>query len=127
MKTYKEQYDEAKKVGGIQSITPEFMEFDKKGVSILGEYLSSSEVQGSIGTGTYRQYVFDTDDGLVKFALGAATDREVYPQLIVNEVYRVEFIGKEKISGGRQVNKFKVERLISEAVEGDDKEGDIPI
>lgn len=123
---YKEQYDEAQKVGGVESLTPTFIEMEKAGQKILGKYISSSDVQGSIGKGTYKQYVFDTDEGLVKFAMGAATDREVAPQLVVGDVYHIKFEGKEIITGGRQVNKFKVQHIVSDAVNVPDKDEEIP-
>jgi hypothetical protein len=123
---YKEQYEEAQKVGGVQGLTPEFMKFEKKGEVVLGKYITSSDVQGQIGEGTYKQYLFDTDEGLVKFAMGAATDREVEPQLIAGDVYRVVFEGKEKITGGRQVNKFKVEHIAGDSVSSPEKGDEAP-
>lgn len=106
--SYKDKFDEAEKVGGTESLSPEYFAFEKKGDSILGMLKGVSEVQGQIGEGTYNQYLFDTDDGLVKCAFGAATDREAGSQMVIGGIYKVEFLGKEKISGGRQINKFKV-------------------
>jgi len=50
----------------------------------------------------------DTDKGMVKFALGQATDREIEPVLRPGNLYAFMFEGKEDLLGGRTVNKFKV-------------------
>ncbi|GAI56426.1 unnamed protein product [marine sediment metagenome] len=60
----------------------------------------------SLGGGEYNQYLFETDEGLVKFALGRSGDGEIGAVLEKGHVYQVEFLGQESISGGRKVNKF---------------------
>ncbi|NVM22327.1 MAG: hypothetical protein HWN68_11175 [Desulfobacterales bacterium] len=118
MSNYEEMYKEYEKAGGVETLTPQFVEFKKEGQSVLGAYISSADIQGKIGEGTYKQYVFNTDKGLVKFAMGNATDREVFPQLIVGDIYHVVFQGQEDIGGGKRVNKFKVEHLVPKAAPG---------
>ncbi|GAI82088.1 unnamed protein product, partial [marine sediment metagenome] len=83
------------------------------------------EVESGISEGIYNQYLFDTDDGLIKCAFGGATDKEAGMLMEVDRVYSVEFAGKVKITGGRTVNKFHIERIMEEVVAiPDEKEGE---
>ena len=124
--TYKEQLEEAQKVGGTELLSPEYFAFEKKGDSIIGMLKGFSEVQGSIGEGMYNQYLFDTDGGLIKCAFGAATDREAASQMAVNEVYHIVFQGKVKIKGNRSINKFKIVHIISDALASSEKKDEVP-
>lgn len=123
---YKEAYEKAKNTGAVKPITPDYVEFAKKGDVQIGRLRGSSDVQGSIGEGTYKQYLVDTDKGLVKFALGSATDREIAPLLIVGNIYVFEFQGKEKLTGGRTVNKFAISHIPEEDGQRVGSEDDIP-
>jgi len=107
--SYEEQYKQVKKDKGLARLTPEFITFDKKGDYVLGRLVSKNEVSSQLGTTTYMQYLFETDRGLVKFALGRATDNEVGTLFIPGGVYRVEFLGKEDLAGGRKINRFNIE------------------
>lgn len=89
-------------------MTPEFYQFKTKGDCVTGRLKSFSEVASGLTEGTYLQYMFETDAGLVKCALGKATDKEIGSLITIGRVYNIEFQGKEKISGGRSVNKFKI-------------------
>lgn len=106
--TYKEQMEEAKKAKTTVKLNPAFVTWDKAGQAILGRYLDRIEVQSTVGPGSYYQYLFDTDDGKVKFAMGSATDKEVGFSLVKNNIYQVTFLGKEPLSGGRTINRFEV-------------------
>ena len=108
MKDLKKLMERAKANNQLKDLTPMFVEWTKVNQSILGRFKSSSDVAGSKGTGTYKQYLFDTDEGLVKFALGSATDKEFASLLIQGEVYQIVYDGQIKISGARKVNKFKL-------------------
>lgn len=105
---YKEAFEKAKNTGAAKSVTPTYVEFAKKGDLQVGRLRGTTDVQSSVSEGTYKQYLVETDKGLVKFALGSATDREIAPLLVVGNIYAFEFVGKEKLSGGRSVNKFEV-------------------
>lgn len=111
--SYKDQYEKANKAGEIQDLTPTFTRFEKEGDVILGKLVSYNPVQSSLGEGQYNQYLFETDDGLVKFSLGQAADSELGSQFVAGEVYRIEFLGKEKIDRGRAVNKYEVVQIPS--------------
>lgn len=109
---YAELYKKAQAEGTLKDIKPEFFEFSQAGKSILGKLISVSQVDSTIGGGTYNQYLFETDDGLFKFSMGGATDKDVSSLMRINGIYYVEYQGKDKISGGRSVNKFKVNEVI---------------
>lgn len=106
--SYQDLYERAKREDRIADLTPTFHEWKKEGEFIVGEFVHKAEVTSSLGSGTYYQYLFRTDDGLVKFAVGQATDKEVGPSLVPGRVYAVEYRGQVKIAQGRKVNKFKV-------------------
>jgi hypothetical protein len=120
MMKFSEMKDKAKKAGAVSSLSPTYYEFEKKGASIVGRYKGRGEVSSSLGPGKYFQYLFETDDGLIKCALGAATDKEAGQLMEIGKVYVVTFQGKSKISGGRSVNKFIVELLNEAAFEGEE-------
>jgi hypothetical protein len=98
----------AEKAKAIVDLTPAFLEFKKAGDGVTGRLKNVSQVQSGLSEGQYNQYLFETDDGLVKCAMGAATDKEAGAMMKIGRVYVVEYKGKEKISGGRSVNKFKI-------------------
>ncbi len=111
MSTYKQMYDKAVKDKAIKQLTPEYMEFNKPGIKVIGAFVSKGVVESSAGGGEYFQYVFETDDGRVKFHMGRATDSDVGKKLVEGMIYSITFEGKEEISAGRRVNKFNVEEI----------------
>lgn len=106
MKSYKELYEAAKKSKTTRELTAEYLKLNKKGDNVLGRLVGVNAVQSTMGGGEYNQYLFETDDGLVKFAMGRAGDAEIGAVMETGKVYRIEFQGQEEISGGRRVNKF---------------------
>lgn len=110
--TYKEQFEAAKAAGRVQGVSPVWTRFEKEGDTVCGQLLGSSEVPSGLGTGSYLQYLMRTDDGLIKFSLGAATDRELAVVLKMGELYRIEFDGQTKIKGGKRVNRFLVDAIV---------------
>jgi len=106
MKSYAELYEAAQKTKNVRQLTAEYRKFEKKGDFVLGKLVGVSPVQSTLGGGEYNQYLFETDDGLVKFALGRSGDGEIGAVLEKGKIYRVTFLGQEDISGGRRVNKF---------------------
>jgi hypothetical protein len=108
MESYKKLYEAAKKKKALKLLTPDFHKWQDTGEVIVGAFVSRNPVQGKLGGVEYNQYIFETDDGLVKFSMGAAADREVGDLFVPGAVYSIEYLGKESISGGRSVNKFNV-------------------
>ncbi|MBA7471383.1 hypothetical protein ES707_06689 [subsurface metagenome] len=111
MTDYKSMYNCAKKDGTAKQRTAKYKEWDQKGQVIVGKYISANPVQSKMSDGSYNQYLFETDEGLIKFALGKSTDQEVSEILVKFNVYAIEFLGQEDLTGGRRVNKFNVLEL----------------
>ncbi len=105
--SYSDAWKEAEKTKSTFCVSPEWFTFEKKGSFVLGKLMGMNEVDSSLGSGTYLQYLMDTDVGLIKFSLGAATDKELTTVMKVGNVYRIEYQGQAKIKGGRRVNQFK--------------------
>jgi len=111
MDSYKSLYEQAKKADNVRPLTAEYKKFEKKGDSVLGRLVGVTPVASTLGGGEYNQYLMETDEGLVKFALGRAGDSEIGAVMKVEKIYYVEFQGQEDIAGGRRVNKFKCEEV----------------
>ena len=105
---YKEQYEEVTKAKSGRKLSAKYIEWKDKGQQVIGRLLSKNAVDSSLGSGSYFQYLFDTDDGLVKIALGKATDGEAGALMIIGGIYSITFGGQEKLKGGRKINKFEV-------------------
>lgn len=105
---YEAIYVEAEKMGLTKDLIPAFMTWEKTGDMIIGRYLHHFAVEGEGDKGSYNQYVFETNEGKVKFSLGSLADKEVSSQLEHGGLYAIKFLGKEKIGNGRQVNRFSV-------------------
>lgn len=108
---YQKMYEKAKKAKKLVNKTPAYVKWEKKGEMIIGAFVSSVSIGSKIADGEYNQYLFDTDEGLVKFALGRAADNEVNHIFKEGCVYSVEFLGKEDIQGGKRVNKFSIHEI----------------
>jgi len=111
MNTYKEMYDQSVKAKNIKPLDTKYVKWSKKGDVILGRFKGSAAVESQQGGGEYNQYLFDTDEGLVKFSLGRAADAEIGAVMVKEMVYRIEFLGQEPLTGGRKVNKFKCDEI----------------
>ena len=118
---YKTIKEKAEKAGALTDMTPAFYEFKEEGAGFAGRLKAISSVSSGLSQGTYNQYLFETDDGLIKCAFGSATDKEVAPMMRVGDIYVVEYSGKIKISGGRSVNKFKVFAVDESMIPADKK------
>lgn len=110
---YKEMLKRAKESKEIKCLTPTYLTWEKEGQQVVGKFISTVEVDSSLSEGKYSQYLVETDEGLVKFALGTATDRELIPLLKPGYVYLFTFKGREELSGGKRVNKFSIDEIIT--------------
>lgn len=127
-KSYKQLYADSRKAKTAKSVTPTYFKWKKEGDQIIGAYISHAPVQSRLGDKEYNQYIFETDDGMVKFALGRSADNEVTPILAAGVVYAITFQGKESIAGGRSVNRFEIEEVgiadqVDETEDDPDKDG----
>jgi hypothetical protein len=108
MGKYADMLEEAKEEGTAKLLTPTFYQFSEVGDTVVGKYLDSLRVVNEKTQKEYNQYVFETDEGVIKFSLGNVTDKEIAPFLDRGKIYSFEFLGQHKIGGGKKVNKFKV-------------------
>lgn len=105
---YRDQLEAAHKAKSTKSLSAKFIEWKAKGQQVVGRLLARNAVASQLGGGTYFHYLFETDEGLAKVSLGRATDNDAGQLMGRNGVYSVIFLGKEKISGGRNINKFEI-------------------
>ena len=106
--SYAEEWKQAEKEKAVLDVTPSWVAFEKEGQSVLGKLMGTSDVDSTLGSGSYKQYLMDSDEGLIKFSLGAATDKELHTILRIGYVYKITYLGQAKIKGGRRVNQFSV-------------------
>lgn len=126
MTSYKELYNQAVEAKKVKVVTPAYIEFKKKGDIVVGILRGQTTVESSRGQGSYNQYLVETDEGMCKFAMGQATDKEISQLLTTGRLYAFTFFGQEKLTGGRSVNKFQVEEVSGFVVSETDNPEDIP-
>lgn len=110
--SYKQMMENAKRSGATKTLSPTFHEWKKTGQVLVGKFVASSPIKSTLSDGEYNHYLFESDEGLVKFALGGATDKEAGVLMIPGRVYVIEYQGKIDITSGRRVNKFDVSELM---------------
>jgi len=103
---YKKAYEASKKSGALRDLKPEFKKWEKVGESIVGRFVRKIHVNSTMSADGYEHYVFQTDEGAVKFPLSGYNDKEIGAQLIPGHVYYIEYKGKEKVSGGFEMKVF---------------------
>ena len=111
---YDDMYKEAEENKKLKQLTAEYFEFKEKGMGFIGCLKGIQAVTSKLGGSEYNQYLFETDNGLVKCALGRATDGEAGALMKVGTVYSVTFLGSEPLAGGRKVNRFDIFGILSE-------------
>lgn len=124
---YKEQLAQARKDKSAKSLSAKYVEWKEKGQVVVGKLLATNDVVGKLAGSSYKQYLFESDDGLIKFALGKATDNEAGKLMAEGGVYAITFGGQEKITGGRKINRFDVLELVAPVDDGVGGGSDIPI
>lgn len=120
MSTYKELYEQAKKDKSLKPVTASYLRWEKDGQEVIGQFISKSPVTSSLGKGEYNQYLFKTDEGMVKFALGSSNDNEIGAIMKKGLLYRVIYKGKEDLQNGRRVNRFECEHIPADPDELED-------
>lgn len=116
--TYEQIFEAAVKEGQVRDMIPVFKSWDTEGDILIGRFISYTQIQSSENDGTYLQYLLDTDIGYVKFSLGVMADRDLASTLEVGKIYAFRFLGKEKLKGGRTVNKFQVRMVTDQRGDG---------
>lgn len=105
---YKKMYEEAQKTGAVKDLKPEFFKFEKEGDSIIGRLKSIVHLDSSLTAEGYNHYIFETDEGMIKFPLSGYNDKEIGTQLRKNHVYYIEYKGTVKLEQGRKLKDFHV-------------------
>lgn len=109
---YNELATKAFKNGMTENLTPKYYEFKETGQGIVGRYKGKTPIDSNKSDKVYYQYLFDTDEGLIKFHLGVVTDSEAGKVMIENEIYAIQYLGQEKIGNSKSVNKFQVDHIL---------------
>lgn len=123
---FKQMREEAERVGATKVLTPEYVEFKKEGDEIVGRYRGRVAVKSKLSEGEYFQYLFDTDDGPVKFAMGRVTDGEAGALMEVGKVYGITYDGNVKLEGGRSVNRFGIVEVSEHLPSPGESKEDVP-
>lgn len=110
-KKFAKMYQDASKKGAVINLTPKYLRWEHEGDQIIGAYVGHSAVTSRLGGEPYNQYLFETDEGRVKFSMGRSADNELADTFARGNIYAITYQGKEKIQGGRSVNRFQVEEL----------------
>lgn len=112
--SYKQMMKEMKKDGNVKKLDTDYVKFTKPGEGILGCLVAAIPTKGKKNKGTYNQYLFETDDGAIKCAFGAAFDKQSFPLLHIGGVYNITYKGKDDIGEGHSVNRFEILELAVE-------------
>jgi len=108
---YKEAYEASKKSGALRDLKPEFKKWVKEGESIIGRFVRKIHVHSSMSVEGYEHYVFETDEGVIKFPLSGYNDKEIGSQLVPGHVYYIEYKGEEKVSSGFPMKVFDAQEV----------------
>jgi len=126
--TYKDLYAQAKIAGALATCEPTFVKLEKPGDFLIGKLVNVDEVESAQGPGVFKMYVFQTDDGLIKTKTGSATDRMAGKYLKIGHIYRMEFLGQNKLASGVSVNRFRIEEITLPGIEiGNDTSAAAPL
>ena len=105
---YHEMAADREKDGRTKKLSVAYLPWDKKGQIVIGKLMSENVIVSRKTDGTYKQYVFHTDDGMVKFQCGSFFDNDQGALMKIGGVYSILFNGKKKIPSGNSVNDFEV-------------------
>lgn len=105
---YLEMAAERERDGRVKKLSVAYMPWEKKGQIVIGKLVSENVIVSRKTDGTYKQYVFHTDDGMVKFQCGSFFDNDQGALMGRGGIYSILFNGKKKIPSGNSVNDFEV-------------------
>ena len=115
---YHEMAAEREADGRTRKLTVMYMPWEKSGQIVIGKFISEAVIKSKKNEGSYKQYVFHTDDGMIKFQCGGFFDNDQGAAMQRGGVYSILFQGKKKIESGNTVNAFE---LVEIAAPGDTK------
>ena len=117
MATYRELAKRAKDQKVAKAITAHRWKPAKSGDSLVGLLVAIDEAHSEAFSSDFRVYKFRTDDDLVSFVPGKATDAEVGAFMEVGQVYEITIKGKEKTSQGFMKNVYEVFHIDMSVIE----------
>lgn len=106
--SYAEMAAKAKKDGAMKQLTVEIKSWKNPDDSLIGRLESVSDFTGGKFEKSCKQYLFETDSGMVTTLFGGATDKQLEGEELTGKVLQVIFKGQDEIEGGRKVNKFDI-------------------
>ena len=115
--TYADQYKQATKRGDVRAISSVLKKEWKKNEDLIGVLKSITPVHNVKLDSDYFSYLFSTDDGAIKCALGAGVDQDVKPFMRVGELYCVRFKGEVNTGKGNPMKVFEIMRVPSDLTE----------
>jgi len=107
-------YTQAQKNGQTKPISSIFKKEWKNKEEIIGRLISLAEITDPKFQKSYFSYLFNTDDGNIKTALGAGVDQEVRPFMKIGEIYWIQFTGLVDTGKGSPMKTFKVEHIVTD-------------
>lgn len=116
---YNELANQAHKEGHVSQLTTEIKSFKNPDDSLIGKLLEINEFTGGKFEKSCKQYLFETDDGLVTCLLGGATDKQLEKQDLIDKVLIIIFKGQAELEDGRKVNKFDISVVFDGVEEGE--------
>jgi len=119
---YADALKKAQAAKALQDVMPAFHEWKKEGELIVGMFRMFEVLEGRKENKYFNIYTFETDEGMVRFTLGAMIDGQAAELLKPGLVYAITFKGQETIASGNKMNSFSVEYVPIEGVEAIDEE-----
>lgn len=123
--TYKDQYKQATKAGEVRSISSILKKEWNKNEDLIGVLKSITPIHNEKLNSDYFSYLFSTDDGNIKCALGAGVDQDVKPFMRVGELYCIRFKGMQATGKGNDMKVFEVMRVPSDITDEQPETGQV--
>lgn len=107
MGMYSEAASAAKKAGTAVSLKPVWTPFKKQGQTICGLLKGKETVEGRTFKGSFVKYTMDTDEGMIQFKMGSASDKDIGVGMEIGEIYEISFEGQTKLDENSTRNDFE--------------------
>ena len=108
---YGDLFEDRKKNGKLDDITPQYFEFKSEHEVLVGRFIDRVPIKSAKNEGTYFQYLFDTDNGKVKFQCGGVFDKDAGSLMVPDHIYALEYLGKKDSGKGNPFRTFRVSEL----------------
>lgn len=108
MSTYRDLAEKARANSAVTMITAKRWKPAEVGDSFCGLLVERSDAHSRQFDSDFSVYKFKTDDGLINFIPGSATDAEIGAFLEPGQIYEVTYLGKEETAAGQERNRYQV-------------------